>query len=99
MPTIIKTVPGVPHWQDSGFDPPGNEWWAPDDAPSDDLVLFGGDAAGGTATLSPVMGTSTVTGPVGAATTSPFVINVNWDSSVASAPAAFQSAVLSAIQY
>ena len=34
-----------------------------------------------------------------AATASPFVINVNWDSSVASAPAAFKTGVLAAVQF
>jgi hypothetical protein len=49
-------------------------------------------------------GTTTVTSPVaspagGTTTTSPFVINITWDSSVASAPAAFKNAVISAVQY
>ncbi|HQT77758.1 MAG TPA: NF038122 family metalloprotease [Rhodopila sp.] len=47
-------------------------------------------------------GTSTTTTP-GATTvtasTSPFVINITWDSSVASAPSAFKTAVISAAQY
>jgi hypothetical protein len=34
-----------------------------------------------------------------AITTSPFVINITWDSSVSAAPAAFKTAVLSAVQY
>src|SRR5215831_10802077 len=35
----------------------------------------------------------------GAASTSPFVINISWDSSVRSAPSGFTTAVLAAVQF
>ncbi len=50
-----------------------------------------GAGSGGTSS-----GTATQTAAIG---TSPFVINITWDSSVSAAPAAFTTAVLNAAQY
>src|SRR5207248_11537730 len=47
-----------------------------------------GDTTGGTPATS-----------TGAATASPFVINVTWDASVGNAPAGFKTAVMSVVQY
>ena len=49
------------------------------------------------------IGTTTTTGTIassgGTSTASPFVINISWDASVASAPAAFKTGVIAAVQY
>jgi len=65
-------------------------------------VLYGGDF-GGNASLAGAAGsgssTTTTVKASSGTTTSPFVINITWDSSVASAPAAFKTAVIAAAQY
>lgn len=71
---------------------------APPDAGVGRPVLFAPDeaskgGAGGTGGLSGSGTTTTV------ASTSPFVINVTWDSSVQSAPTGFTAGVLAAVQY
>ena len=68
-----------------------------DPTTSDARPLSGGNS--GTTTTSTSTTTTTTTTTTGTTTTSPFVINVNWDASVASAPAAFQPAVMAAVQY
>src|SRR5438477_258915 len=52
----------------------------------------GGATTGGTSGGTPATST-------GAATASPFVINVTWDASVGNAPAGFKTAVMSVVQY
>ncbi len=57
-------------------------------------------SAAGTTPISAAPVQTTLLGPVLASTAaSPFVINITWDSSVASAPAAFKTDVMDAVKY
>ncbi len=70
-------------------------------------VLYGGESgvshvtslSSGGALTGTTVTHGTVLSPTGVATTSPFVINITWDSSVASAPTGFQTAIINAAQY
>ena len=64
------------------------------------VALYGGSSTvSGSTTLGTTTVTNTTTSPTGTTVTSPFVINITWDSSVASAPSGFTSAVIAAAQY
>jgi hypothetical protein len=59
-----------------------------------------GDGKPSPVTITSTTSTSSTTmSSGGASTTSPFVINIAWDSSVASAPAGFKPGVIAAVQY
>lgn len=64
-------------------------------------TLLYGDVSCGSATSAGGSGSGGTTSVVSSSTgsTSPFVINITWDSSVASAPSAFKTAVIAAAQY
>jgi hypothetical protein len=65
--------------------------------PSDPALIGSSVASIGTTSTTSTL--STVLSPTGSSTISPFVINISWDASVASAPAGFTSGVIAAAQY
>lgn len=99
MRNIIKKLSGSSHHDDTNAPPPN------DDEPFNfrgfkepRAVLFAPDSAKIGSVAAPVVaaiaGTTTA-----ASSTSPFVINIAWDTSVQSAPAGFMAGVLTAAQY
>ncbi len=73
----------------------------PDAAASDpgQIVLYSPDGGSSILVGSAVVGTGSLGVSASGIATSPFVINLSWDDSVASAPAGFKPAVLAAAQY
>jgi hypothetical protein len=61
--------------------------------------FVGRDATGSASIAAGMAGSTSIASDAGAATTSPFVININWDASVASAPSSFTTAVTKAVQF
>ena len=62
-------------------------------------VLFAPDSAKIGSVVTPVIAATAGTTTTAADATSPFVINITWDTSVQSAPAGFMAGVLAAAQY
>jgi plastocyanin len=82
-------TPGSPDTGEAGTNPAGDAQCGPD------VVLYSGGSSGGSTggTLSVSSAIQVTTSGAG------LVINLNWDSSVSSAPSGFQSDVVAAAQY
>ena len=63
-----------------------------------DITISSAQATSGTSTTSGTSGTGTLANG-SSSVASPFVINITWDASVASAPSGFTTGVMAAVQY
>lgn len=95
VPNAVAASPNVPA-PGLAFSPHGDE--ASSATPMLAITDAKGGGSGQTGTTSGT-GTTATTTSSGTSSTSPFVINVVWDASVASAPSGFTTGVMQAVQY